>query len=109
MNETIFCPKCGSILIPKKSGKKIILKCSCGYSTKNKEEIILKEKIHLPKKDKIEVIDRRIETLPKTNEECKKCHNKEAYFWTVQTRSGDEAETRFFKCTKCMHTWRAYD
>ena len=44
-----FCPKCGSILIPKKSGKKIILKCSCGYSTKNKEEIILKEKIHLPK------------------------------------------------------------
>ncbi|MBS3171381.1 hypothetical protein J4449_02085 [Candidatus Woesearchaeota archaeon] len=28
--------------------------------------------------------------------------------WLVQTRAADEAATRFFKCVKCMHTWRAY-
>jgi DNA-directed RNA polymerase subunit M len=31
-----------------------------------------------------------------------------AYFWTQQTRGADEPETRFFKCTKCSHTWREY-
>ena len=40
---------------------------------------------------------------------CKKCNNTKCYFWTVQTRAGDEAETKFFKCTKCGHTWREYD
>jgi len=45
---------------------------------------------------------------PKTNEECPKCKHKEAYYWLVQTRAADEAATRFFKCVKCMHTWRAY-
>ncbi|GAI81579.1 unnamed protein product, partial [marine sediment metagenome] len=34
--------------------------------------------------------------------------NEKAYFWSVQTRSGDEAETKFFKCTKCEFTWREY-
>ena len=37
-----------------------------------------------------------------------KCDHKEAWFWTSQTRAGDEAETKFFKCTKCRHTWREY-
>ncbi|GAH37902.1 unnamed protein product, partial [marine sediment metagenome] len=41
-------------------------------------------------------------------EKCKKCGNEKAFFWTVQTRSGDEAETKFFKCTKCEFTWREY-
>ncbi|MEK6933005.1 MAG: transcription factor S, partial [Nanoarchaeota archaeon] len=27
---------------------------------------------------------------------------------TSQTRAADEAETRFFKCTKCKHTIREY-
>ncbi|RLG67435.1 MAG: transcription factor S, partial [Methanobacteriota archaeon] len=34
---------------------------------------------------------------------------KDAYFLPVQTRAGDEAETRFFECVKCKHRWRAYD
>ena len=103
----MFCPKCGIILLPKKDNKKE-LSCSCGYSTKKKEDLILKEKMIYQKKDKIEVVDKKIETLPKEKEECPKCGHNEAYFWTVQTRSSDEAETRFFKCTKCDHTWRKY-
>ena len=104
----MFCPKCGAILTHKKKGRKIVFSCSCGYSSKKKEDLILKEKVHLTKADKINVIDKRIETLPKTKEECPKCYHKEAYYWLVQTRSGDESATRFFKCVKCNHTWRSY-
>ncbi|PIO07920.1 transcription factor S, partial [Candidatus Pacearchaeota archaeon CG10_big_fil_rev_8_21_14_0_10_35_219] len=31
-----------------------------------------------------------------------------AYFWTMQTRAADESETKFYRCTKCDHTWREY-
>ena len=103
----LFCPKCGSILIPKKDDKKNLV-CSCGYSSKEKKDIVLKEKIDLKKEEKIEVVKKKLETLPVTKAECSKCGNKEAYFWLIQTRSGDEAETKFFQCTKCDHRWREY-
>ncbi len=48
------------------------------------------------------------ENLPIIKADCTKCGNSKAYFWTLQTRGSDEPETRFFKCTKCEHTWREY-
>jgi len=103
----LFCPDCGSLMMPKEDGKKTTLSCACGYSNVEKEEILLQESIK--KFNKIEVLEEKeMETLPKTNEECPKCENKEAFFWSVQTRAGDEAETRFFQCTKCKHRWRDY-
>ena len=54
------------------------------------------------------VKEKDMDVFPVVANICDKCNNKEAYFWTSQTRSGDEAETRFFKCTKCKHTWREY-
>ena len=104
----IFCPRCGSILIPKRVGKKTKLICSCGYKEKNKISLIIREEIKESKADKIEIVDKKIEILPKTKEECQKCKNPESYYWIVQTRSADEAPTRFFKCVKCDHTWRQY-
>lgn len=105
-----FCPKCKAIMVPKKGDKKsAVLVCSnCGFKTKGKD-LVIKEKVNLDKRDLIEIVDKKIETLPKTREECPNCGNMEAYFWTVQTRAGDEAETRFFECTKCKHRWRAYN
>lgn len=46
---------------------------------------------------------------PVTNERCPKCGHSKAHFWIKQTRAADEAPTRFYKCTKCEHTWREYD
>ncbi len=103
----MFCPKCGSILLPRKEDKKSFLACSCGYRTSKLEGPTLIEKV--AKSDAIEVIDKReFETLPKTKVKCSKCTNKEAYYWLVQTRAGDEPETKFLRCTKCNHTWRDY-
>lgn len=68
----------------------------------------MEEKVKLKKEEQIEVVDESVTSLPKTDEECPKCGNNKAYYWLVQTRSGDEAATRFFRCTKCGHTWRDY-
>ncbi len=105
----MFCPKCGSILVPKKEGSKKLLACSCGYKSTNTSDAVLKETI-AKKEKKVEIIERSdLESLPKMKVSCEKCGNQEAYFWTVQTRAGDEPETKFMKCTKCGHTWRDYD
>lgn len=105
----MFCEKCGNLLVPKKEGKKIDISCSnCGSIPKKKPNLILSETVKLERKDEIEVVEKKIEILPKTNEECPKCRHREAYYWLVQTRASDEASTRFFKCVKCSHTWRAY-
>ena len=98
-----FCPKCGSLLLPDANKK---LKCGCGYISRQNKPIIIKEKVE--NGSKIELVDKKIQVLPKTSADCTKCGNNQAYYWTVQTRSGDEAETVFFKCCKCSHQWRQY-
>ncbi len=105
----LFCERCGGMVIPKTVRGKNKLSCSaCGYSSKKRESLVLKEKTELKGKKVIDVVDKKIEMLPKTKEDCPKCGYKEAFYWLVQTRAADEAETRFFKCVKCNHTWRAY-
>lgn len=105
----MFCPKCGSILVPKRDENKKLLVCSCGYKTKDIEQATIREIVVKKGKD-VEVIEKgELETLPKTKVECPKCEHKTAYFWLVQTRAGDEPETKFLKCEKCGHTWRDYD
>lgn len=102
-----FCPKCKSILRPKKKDDGTnVLACSCGYEKTGGGGTVK----DIKKKDEVEVdvVDGDIETLPITKEECPKCGNGEAYYWLIQTRAGDESETKFMKCTKCKHTWRDY-
>ena len=101
-----FCPKCGAVLIQKTKN----MGCPrCNYSSKTKaKKIKTSEKID-ERKDVAVLSGKEGSTLPVINEKCSKCGNEEAYFWTVQTRASDEAETKFFKCTKCGHTKRNYD
>jgi DNA-directed RNA polymerase subunit M len=105
----LFCPKCGSLLKSKTERGKNVMFCSCGFSSKKLDNAEIKEKIEQDKKQKVEVVDKEVETYPTTTAICDKCKNDKAYYWLVQTRAGDEAETKFLKCTKCGHTWRDYD
>ena len=102
-----FCPRCGAVLVQKRKN----YGCPrCNYFSKEKTKIISSEKISI--KEEVEVLsgkDTQAQVFPIVGEKCKKCKNDKAYFWTVQTRAGDEAETRFFECTKCKHRWRAYN
>jgi len=102
----MFCPKCGSLLLPKKEGNKKVVVCSCGYKSSNVEKIKLTETVDKKEKE-VEVVEKgKMNILPKIKIECENCGNKEAFYWTIQTRAGDEPETKFLRCTKCEHTWR---
>ncbi len=102
----MFCPKCGSLLVPKTENNKKILSCKCGYNSTDVQEANIKEEI--AKRDSIAVVEKEPEPHPLMDTECPKCHHKKAYFWTVQTRASDEPETKFLKCEKCEKIWRDY-
>ncbi len=106
----MFCPKCGSILIPKKMDAKKVLTCSsCGYVSKDVKTATISEEVQNTEPS-IQVVNKKqAETLPKIDAECPQCKHDKAFYWTIQTRSADEAETKFLKCEKCSHTWREYD
>lgn len=106
-----FCPKCGTVLIPKKKSKRNMWyckKCKSYYEPKPKEKVSFSTK--LPKEKEIIVIDKRElkSELPVTKIICPKCGNEEAYWWMQQTRSADEPPTIFYQCTKCEYRWRVY-
>jgi transcription factor S len=99
-----FCPKCGSLLVPSIDRK--VLACSCGYKSRSKVDMKLKEKNNIKIIDKFD--ERDEDTLSKVKEECPKCNHPESFNWSLQTRATDEAETQFYRCIKCKHTWREY-
>ncbi|MEM3416706.1 MAG: transcription factor S [Candidatus Nanoarchaeia archaeon] len=101
----MFCPKCGALLIPKTDKEGKLVCKNCGALVEG--EVKISEK-RSETREKIILIKEEPKVLPKTKEECPKCGNMEAYFWVVQTRAPDEPPTRFFRCTKCGHTWRDY-
>ena len=95
-----FCPKCGSVIIGKNCAR-------CDYKAEEEVKLEASQKI-ISLKEVVVVNEGENEVFPIVEIACEKCKNNEAYFWTKQTRSGDEAETKFYRCTKCKHTWREY-
>lgn len=99
-----FCQKCGAIIIVKDDKAAC---AACGYRPKKVPKIKASEKIE--KKEQVAVIkEEEANTYPIVDIKCPKCKHNQAYFWTMQTRAADESETKFYKCTKCKHTWRVY-
>ena len=125
-----FCPDCGGMMLPyeevisdednkeddgfveEEKPTKKYLKCnSCGYKKDLSEDV--KEEYSVEKKVETEdtVIMRGDESGMKSTvrEICPKCGHDRASYELLQTRSADEAPTRFFTCEKCHHKWRGYD
>ena len=99
-----FCQKCGSVILLA-DGKAVC--ANCGHKPKGRVKIEASEKIE--KSEGIAVIkEKELSTYPVVDIKCPKCKHDEAFFWQLQTRASDEAETKFYKCLKCEHTWRIY-
>ncbi len=101
-----FCEKCGGMIMVT-DGKAAC--ASCGHKVRKRIKIEVSEK--MKNEDSVTVIhEGENETNPIVEITCPECKHKKAYFWTMQTRSSDESETKFYKCTnpKCHHTWRKY-
>ncbi|RLG15153.1 MAG: transcription factor S [Candidatus Nanohalarchaeota archaeon] len=104
-----LCKKCGSLMVPirKKNGLYFVCRVCKTEKKANGNNNILKEVIH-NEKPIIAVVGDSTETLPTIKKKCEKCGNNLVYWWSQQTRSSDEPETRFYRCTKCKQTWREY-
>ena len=102
-----FCPKCGGLMVP--ISKKTLECPKCGKKVRT-DGIVMKEKIEKKAEKKQRGKPKEIkDTMPTIDDtKCPKCGNKEAYWWTMQTRAADEPETQFYRCKKCNHTWREY-
>jgi DNA-directed RNA polymerase subunit M len=108
-----FCPKCNSVMSPRKINGITVMKCSkCGYEEQGVERVSLKSEVKHSPREKTLVIE---EDLDSRNAQrikgvsCPNCKSDEAYFWVLQTRSADEPATRFYRCIKCGKVWREYE
>jgi len=99
-----FCPKCGAVIMQKGANGECL---RCGFIIKGKVNLSTSEKIE-EKKEIAVIKDNTLDVRPITDEKCMKCSHGKCYFWTRQTRGSDEAETRFFECVKCNHTFKQY-
>lgn len=103
-----FCPKCGSITVPVKKGKRTYLKCrGCNYE-KKQDVRALKITESIKKKRAVAVLEKDITPLPLMEKTCPRCEHERSHWWLQQTRSADEPPTQFFRCEKCKYTWREY-
>ncbi|MFT4310125.1 MAG: transcription factor S [Candidatus Woesearchaeota archaeon] len=106
----VFCPKCGGITVPKKVKNKKVIQCtSCGYIEKDTSKVAINTTSDI--NTDIPIVDTQhdMDALPQIKISCEKCGHTKGRYWVVQTRSSDEAPTKFVKCEKCAHTWREYD
>lgn len=106
-----ICPKDGTLMVPEKTRSGAFLVCKkCGRREKIRagRSFKIKEKVERAPMEKIPVVEKEIKILPVVKAYCDECGNEQAETWSQQTRSTDEPETRFYKCTKCGHTWREY-
>lgn len=105
------CPKCRTILFPKKSKKGTIWYCrKCDKNYSFEVDILIKNKVKKETEEPILVTKKDVEkNLPKTKVVCPKCGNEEAYYYMQQTRSADEPPTVFYICTKCGYSWRSFE
>ena len=90
-----FCPKCGTRLKFKAQKPHALLLCEkCGFSENAGSGASLVE-VTMPEEPATEIKvlgekEEKIQTMPTTNVECPKCGHGTAFWWFLQTRSGDE-------------------
>lgn len=100
-----FCPDCGAMLLPK-DGK---LECECGYTNDLSDDNQYEVSGKINETESVKVLSNASTPKSTIREICPECGHDEASYELKQTRSADEAPTRFFECAKCGHKWREYD
>jgi len=96
------------VIFTQDDGSKVLRCRSCGHTKKIKGEMRVSQNFEKSPHDKIVVVEDDSIPMPVTKAICPKCGNTDAYYWTLQTRRGDEGATEFYRCTSCKHTWRYY-
>ena len=86
-----------------------VLKCNkCGYSNELNDNAQYEVSKEINAEETVKYVE-DIDMGEGVTEICPKCGHDKATYELKQTRSADEAPTRFFTCKKCKHKWREYD
>jgi DNA-directed RNA polymerase subunit M len=101
-----FCPVCRTIMKIETEDETAYFSCPRGHYKEPVKSNTISKKID--REDRVTVIPEEVRTETVTKGKCPKCENNLAYTWIVQTRSGDEGPTVFYRCTRCGFTWRVY-
>jgi len=102
---SLFCPDCKSLMYLRDG----VMRCSrCDFESTHDDDNNRLIVSSMVEEKELAVFESDLDTLPKARIECPKCGNKEAWWHIRQTRAADEPSTRFYRCTKCKHTWREY-
>jgi len=96
----MFCPKCRALMYPK-GDFFVCNKCKNKVKKQGKKVVVDKQK-----EKELEILEDKLDILPRTREKCPKCGHNEAEWIMRQMRGSDEPETRFYTCTKCGYKWR---
>ncbi len=105
----MFCPNDKALLRPIK-GVPTCPKCGFVKEAGAGQSVVVKSKaVEDVRKSVIVDGTKKMDLLPTTDEyKCEKCGNTRHYYFMRQTRSADEATTRFLECTACGHKFREY-
>ena len=98
-----FCPVCGSVLPLVSLGP--VLSClACNHKIPAKQlESVEKYSVHHCTDPTQSKVTEPVETRSIVDRACPKCENSRMSYFTQQTRSADEGQTVFYKCTSCGH------
>ena len=100
-----FCPNCGAMMLPSNG----VLKCNkCGFSNDSKATDGYTVSKDVKAEETVKMLGEDVDMRSTIKETCPECGHDEAHYELKQTRSADEAPTRFFTCAKCKHKWREY-
>lgn len=104
----MFCPT-DKILMRPVGGVLTCPKCGKTKESIAGQNVVKTKAVEDVKKSVMDDAATKVDLLPTTNEyACEKCGNGTAFYFMRQTRSADEATTRFLECTKCGYKWREY-
>ena len=85
-----------------KDGQFFCRKCQAFHAASGQSQIVSASKQEM--KEAV-ILEEVRDTRPRTTDvECPKCGTRDAWWFLLQTRKADEAETTFLECTKCR-TW----
>ncbi|GBF88141.1 transcription factor [Raphidocelis subcapitata] len=106
-----FCPTCGNMLLVEAEGNIVGLRyfCqTCPYIYHIDHTIRRRARLQPKKAQDIFDDEKLWANAQKTSQaNCPECHNGEAYFYEMQTRSADEPATVFYRCARgsCNKVW----
>ena len=104
----MFCPNDKAMMRPV-NGVLTCPKCGATKQSQAGQMVVKGKAVDDVRKSVMEDAANKMDLLPTTEEYvCEKCGNGKAYYFMRQTRSADEATTRFLECTTCGYKWREY-